>query len=109
MNQAIAAASAIQKIGHVGDATGPSLKEIADLLQQSEDLTPRQVKDGLAGIEGLAEEVQKPEPSRNWKSILKNRQAVLDIAGKAVDLGEKLARYTPAVVALVDNAHHLLK
>jgi hypothetical protein len=106
--QAIATDSAIQKIGHMGDATGASLKEIAALLQQSEDLTPRQVKEGLAGIEGLAVEVEKPEAKRNWKSVLDCGQAVLGIASKATDLGQKLARYTPAIIALVENARHVV-
>lgn len=92
--QAIAADSAIQKIGHMGDATGTSLKEIAALLQRSEDLTPRQVKQGLAGIEALAVEVEKPEGRRNWKAVLAYGQAVLDVAGKATDLGRSL-RPTP--------------
>lgn len=69
-SQAIATDNAIQKIGQVGNTIGSSLKEIADLFQQSQDLTKRQVKDGLAGIEALAFEVQKPEEKRNWKSVL---------------------------------------
>lgn len=108
-SQAIATDGAIQKIGHMGDKTGASLKEIADLLQRSEDLTPRQVKEGLANIETLAVEVQKPEDKRNWKSILDCGQAVLDIADKAVDLGKKLAPYTPAILTLVDQAKHYIK
>jgi hypothetical protein len=108
-NQAIATDNAIQKIGTMGDATGASLKEIAELFWQSEDLTPRQVKEGLADIEALAVEVQKPEPGRNWKSILESGQKIFDIAGKATDLAHKLARYTPAVVELVEKARHLLK
>jgi hypothetical protein len=65
MNQAIATDNAIQKIGQVGDKIGASLKEIADLLQQSQDLTPRQVNEGLAGIEVLASEQRKPVATRN--------------------------------------------
>ena len=108
-NLAIAADSAVQKIGHMGNLTGNSLMEIAGLLQQSEELSRRQVKEGLAGIEGLAEEVRKPEPKRNWKAVLAYGQAVLEIAGKATDLAQKLAPYTPAVVALMDNARHFSK
>jgi hypothetical protein len=108
-NLAIAADSAIQKIGQVGDTTGANLQEIANLLQESEDLTPRQVKEGLVGIKALAVEVEKPENKRNWKSILDYGQAVLAVADKAVDLGHKLAPYTPAIATLVDRAkHHLL-
>jgi hypothetical protein len=106
--QAIATDNAIQKIEHMGDTTGASLKEIAALLQQSEDLMPRQVKEGLAAIEGLAEEVQKPEPRRNWKAVFGYGEKVLEIAGKAIDLGEKLAPYTPAIAEIVANARHLL-
>lgn len=107
-NLAIAADNAIQKIEHMGDATGASLKEITDLLQQSEDLTPREVKLGLADIEALAVEVQKPDEQRNWKSVLDSGQKVLDIAGKATDLAKKLAPYTPAIIALIEKAKHLL-
>jgi|GEM_PF-2294383 len=107
-NQAIATDNAIQRIGHMGDSTGASLKEIADLLRQSEDLTPRQVREGLAQIESLAVEIQKPEPARNWKSVLDCGQAVLAIADKATDLAQKLAPYTPAIVALVENARHTI-
>jgi hypothetical protein len=108
-NLAIAADSAIQKIGHMGNVTGNSLKEIAALLPQSEELSKRQVKEGLAGIEGLAEEVQKPEPKRNWKAVLAYGQAVLEIAGKATDLAQKLAPYTPAVAGLVEKAYDFIK
>ena len=104
--QAIATDNAIQKIGRMGDATGASLKEIADLLQQSEDLSPRQVKEGLAAIEALAVEVEKPEEKWNWKSVLECGQRALEVAGRAVDLGAKLAPYTPTIVALVEKARH---
>jgi hypothetical protein len=107
--QAIATDSAIQKIGHMGDETGASLKEIADLLQRSEDLTPRQVKEGLAGIEALAVEVQKPEERRNWKAVLDYGQKVLDIASRPTDLGLKLAPFTQAVIAHMENAGHFIK
>jgi hypothetical protein len=108
MNQAIATDNAIQKIGHMGDETGSTLKEIAALLRQSEDLTPRQVKAGLSDIQTLAEEMQKPEAKRNWKAVFERGQSVLDITSKAIDLGHKLATYTPAIAALVANAKHLL-
>ncbi len=106
-NQAIATDNAIQRIGQMGD-TGASLKEIAELFQQSEDLTKRQVKEGLAGIEALAVEVQKPEAKRNWKSVLDYGQTVLTIAGKAGDVAPKLAPYLPAIGDFVHNARHAL-
>ena len=108
MNQAIATDSAVQRIGRVGDTTGSSLKEVSDLLQQSQDLTPRQVMRAVADIEALAVEVEKPEEKRNWKAVLDCGQKVLEIAGKAVDLGAKLAPYTPTIVALVERAKHAL-
>jgi hypothetical protein len=107
-NLAIATDHAVQKIGHMGDETGTSLKEIASLLQRSEDLTPRQVKDGLAHIEAVAVEVKKPEARRDWGALLKNSQAILALAGKATDLAQKLAPYTPAIIALVEKARHAL-
>jgi hypothetical protein len=92
----------------MGDTAGTSLREIAELLQQSEDLTPRQVKEGLAGIESLALEVQKPEAKRNWKAVLDCGESILSAAEKATDLAQKLASHTPAVIALVEKAKHLL-
>jgi hypothetical protein len=108
--QAIATDNAIQRISHAGDMGdfGASLKEIADLFQRSEELKGREVKEGLARIEALAVEVQKPEEKRNWKSVLDCGQAVLSIADKATDLAHKLAPYTPAVVALMEKAKHIL-
>ena len=108
-NLAIAADSAVQRISHLGNKTGADLKEVADLLQQSQDLTPRQVKQGVADIEALAVEVEKPEEKRNWKAVLDCGQRVLELAGKAVDLGTKLGPHLPSVVALVENARHFLK
>jgi hypothetical protein len=108
-NLAIAADSAIQRIGQMGDEAGASLKGIADLLPQSEDLTPRQVKEGLAGIEGLAEEFRKPELKRNWKAVLAYGQAILEIVGRATDLAQKLSPYTGAVARLMEQAHHFVR
>ncbi|MFZ1006101.1 MAG: hypothetical protein WAN65_04660, partial [Candidatus Sulfotelmatobacter sp.] len=108
MNQAIATDSAVQRIGHLGDKTGTALKEISDLLQQSQDLTPRQVRQGVTDIEALAVEVEKPEHNRNWRSLLDCGQRVLELISRAADLGGKLAPYTPAVIELVDKARHAL-
>ena len=106
---AIAADNAIQKIEHIGDKTGASLKEISDLLQQSEDLTPREVKEGLAHIEAVAVEVQKPEAKRDWKAILERGEAIVSLTNKATDLAAKLAPYTPAIITLIDQAKHLIR
>jgi hypothetical protein len=109
MNQAIATESAVVRIGHLGDKTGAALKEISDLLQQSQDLTPRQVRQGVVDVEALAVEIEKPEQKRNWTAVLECGQRVLDLAGKAADLGAKLGPHLPIVVALVENAKHFLK
>lgn len=108
-HQAIATDNAIQKIGHMGDKTGASLKEIADLLQQSEELSPREVKEGLAHIQAVAVEVEKPEAKRDWKSVLERGKTILDLTDKATDLAHKLAPYTPAIITLVDQAKHWIK
>jgi hypothetical protein len=107
-SQAIATDNAIQNIGQMGDI-GASLKEVARLFQESMELTGRQIQEGLAGIEGLASEVKKPEDRRNSKSILDYGEKVLGIAGKATDLASKLAAYTPHIATLVEHARHLLK
>jgi hypothetical protein len=43
------------------------------------------------------------------KAVLDCGQPVLELAGKAVDLGTKLGPHLPTVVALVENARHFLK
>jgi hypothetical protein len=107
-NLAIAAGSALQKIKHLGTEAGASLQEIASLLPQSEELTPRQMKEGLAHIEAVAAEEEKPEDKRNWKSLVERGTAILELAGKATDVSQKLAPYTSAIKALVDKAKHYL-
>jgi hypothetical protein len=97
LNQAIATDNATQRVGHVGNK------------KQSQDLTPRQVRQGVVDIEALAVEVEKPDEKRNWKAVLERAQAVLDLASKAVDFGAKLAPYTPAILTLVDQAKHYIK
>jgi len=109
LNQAIATGSAVQRIGRLGNKTGVDLKEISDLLQQSQDLSPNQVRQGVADVEALAAEVEKPEDKRNWRAVLDSGQRILEVAGKAVDLGTKLGQHLPAVAALMENARHLLK
>lgn len=103
MNQAVAMDSAVQRISR-GDTSGVDLKAISDLLQQSQDLSPNQVRQGVVDIEALAVEAEKPEQKRNWKAVLDVGQRVLDLAVKAVDLGTKLAPHLPAIVAMVETA-----
>jgi hypothetical protein len=109
VTQAVATDSAVQRINHLGNKTGADLKEISNLLQQSQDLSPNQVRQGVADVEALAVEVEKPEEKRNWKTVLEYGQRVLELAGKAVDLGTKLGPHLPTVVALVEAAKHALK
>jgi hypothetical protein len=106
-NQAIATDNAIQRIGQMGDM-GASLKEIAELFQQSEDLTKREIKEGLRQIEVLASEIQKPPDRRNWESMLESGEKVLAIAGKAADLAHNLAPHIHWVAGLVEKAKRLL-
>ena len=108
LNQAIATDSAVQRIGRVGNETGVDLKELSALLQQSQDLSPNQARQGVADVEALAVEIEKPEERRNWRSVLDCGQRVLELAGKAADLGAKLGPYLPAVAGLVDKAKHAL-
>ncbi len=104
VNQAIATDSAVQKIGRVGNQTGADLKDLSNLLQQSQDLSPNQVRQAVADIEALAVEVEKPEEKRNWKAVLDTGQKILDVAGKATDLAGKLGPYIATVVALIEAA-----
>lgn len=108
-NLAVAADNATQKIEQMGNKTGADLKAISDLLQQSEELSPRQVKEGLELIKAVAVEVSKPEAKRDWKSILEQGNAILKLANKATDLTDKLAHYTPAIIALMAQAKHFIK
>jgi hypothetical protein len=103
-NLAVATDSAVQRISRIGNTSGADLKEISDLLQQSQDLSPNQVKQGVADVEALAVEAEKPEQKRNWKAVLDVGQRILDLAGKATDLGTKLAPHLPVVVAMVEAA-----
>jgi hypothetical protein len=104
INQAIATDSAVQRIGRLGNQTGADLKELSNLLQQSQDLSPNQVRQAVADVEALAVEVEKPEERRNWKAVLDTGQKILDVAGKATDLAGKLAPYLSPVVALIEAA-----
>ena len=103
-NQIIATDNAIQNIGKVG-GTGASLNEVAKLLNESLDLTGRQRLEALKCIELIASETAKPEEKRNWKSIAEWGGTLLDLVGKAADVGTKLAPYLPTVVALVEHAN----
>jgi DNA-binding transcriptional MerR regulator len=108
-NLAVATDNAIQKIGHMGDKSGASLKEIAELLQQSEELSPREVREGLAHIQALAVEVEKPEAKRDWKALVERSEAILNLTNKATDLAKKIAPYTPAIITLMEQAKHYLR
>ena len=108
-SQAIATDNAIQSIGQMGDAIGSNLREIAELFKQSGELKQREIKEGLAGIEGVAVEIQKPEAKRDWRKVLDSGQVVLTIADKATDLVHKLGPYLPAILTLMENAKHWVK
>jgi hypothetical protein len=103
VNQAIATGRATQNVGQVGPS-GNSLDEIAKLLQQSYELTRRQMEDAFGVAQQLDAEIKKPEGSRNWKSIVEWGNTLLGIAGKATDLTEKLAPHLPWVTNLIERA-----
>jgi len=111
LNQAIAADNATQNVGHLGGAMaiGASLEQIRGLFEQSQDLTQGQVREGLLAVDALSLQIQTPEHQRNWKSVLDYGQMVLTLADKATDLVHKLAPFLPSVVALVQNAKHVLR
>jgi hypothetical protein len=106
MNQAIATDHATQYAGQIGNTVGSSLKAIAALLSESDHLTRHEVRQGVADTEALEVEAEKPEAKRNWKAVLDSGQRILELAGKAVDLGTKIGPYLPAVVSLVERATH---
>jgi hypothetical protein len=87
---------------------GPSLKEIAALLNESLDLTGRERLDGLKAIEVIASETQKQETNRDWKSILDSGEKLLSIANKATDRATKFAPLLPAITALIHGATNWL-
>jgi len=80
-SQAIATDSAIQNIGQMGNV-GANLREIANLLGQSMDLTGREKLDGLKAIEVIDSETQKQESRRNWRSIMNWGEKPVSIAEK---------------------------
>ena len=102
-NQAIATDNAIQNIGQIGNA-GATLKEISTLLDQSMELTGRERLEGLRAIEVIASETRKPEPKRNWKTIVEWGEKLLTVADKATDMTIKLAPYLPALSTLIREA-----
>ena len=105
-SQAIATDGAIQKIGTMGNHMETSLQQIAEMLPQSEELTPRQVREALEKIQILAEEAAKSEPQRNWKLILQSGEFVFSLVEKATDLSLKLAPYLPALYQFIEKARH---
>ncbi len=105
VNQAVAMGGATQSIGHVGPS-GNTLPEISDLLQQSYDLTRREIEDAVRATKQIDAEVQKQEASRDWKSIAEWGNTLLGIAGKATDLTAKLAPHLPRVAHLIEQAKH---
>ena len=105
VNQAIATGRATQNVGQVGPS-GNSLDEIVNLLQQSYELTRRQMEDAIGVANQLDAETKKPEVGRNWKSIAEWGNTLLGIAGKATDLTEKLAPHLPWITALIEQATH---
>jgi len=105
VNQAIATGRATQNVGQVGPS-GNSLDEIVNLLQQSYELTRRQMEDAIGAAQQLDAETKKPEGGRNWKSIAEWGNTLLGIAGKATDLTEKLVPHLPWITALIEQATH---
>jgi hypothetical protein len=105
VNQAIAMGRATQNVGQVGPS-GNNLDEIVNLLQQSYELTRRQMEDAIGAANQLDAETKKPEGGRNWKSIAEWGNTLLGIAGKATDLTEKLAPHLPWITALIEQATH---
>jgi hypothetical protein len=102
-NQAVATDNAIQNIEQMG-TTGSDLKEIANLLKQSMELTGREQSEGLHAIEVIASEAKKPESSRDWRSIMDWGEKLTSVASKATDLTVKLAPYMPAIAKFVEEA-----
>jgi len=103
VNQAIAMDRANQSVGHVGPS-GNTIAEILDLIQQSYELTRREMEDAIRAAKQIDTEVTKPETSRNWKSIAEWGNTLLGIAGKATDLTEKLAPHLPWIASLIEQA-----
>jgi len=102
-SQQIATDNAIQNIVQSG-ALGPSLKEIAALLDQSMDLTGKEKVDGLKAIEVIASETSKQEPHRNWRSVVDWGEKLMSITEKATDMAIKLGPYLPAVSSFIHEA-----
>lgn len=98
---------ATQNVGHIGPS-GNNLAEISDLLQQSYDLTRRQLEDALNAAKRLDTEVQKPKTNRDWKSIAEWGNTLLGIAEKATDLTAKLAPHLPWITHLIEQAKNHL-
>jgi hypothetical protein len=105
VNQAVAMDRATQHVGHVGPS-GNTLAEICDLLQQSYELNRREMEEGVRATTEIDAEVEKPEASRDWKSIAEWGNTLLGIAGKATDMAEKLAPHLGWITGLIEQAKH---
>ena len=106
MSNAVAMKIAILKRGgvfclpetaHYNFPAGMQKPPLPTMEHERQDITPRQVRQGVADIEALAVEVERPEEKRNWKTVLDCGQRLLDLAGKATDLGAKLGPHVPTV------------
>jgi hypothetical protein len=102
-NQAIAAGGAIQHVSQHNQSE-ESLRALLALLQESEELKKRELNEAQLAFETVSKEMQKPEPSRNWRNTLDGAKKVLEIANLATDVGTKLVPYLPAIYSLVEHA-----
>lgn len=101
--------SATPNLEQVVDELGSSVKQIAALLDQSEELTRRELKEAQAHIEALTLELQKPGAARDGKLLLEHSQSILDLAAKATDVADSLAPHTPAILGVIDGAKKTLE
>jgi hypothetical protein len=85
------------------------LEQIASILEQSEELTRRELKEAQAHVEAIALEVQKTEGTRDWKLLLERGQSLLDLAAKATDKAKLLALHTSVIRSMIDHAKEALE
>lgn len=95
---------AVQHVDQTVNLKIAALDSIKQLLQSSEELGRREIRESGEAISALTTELQKPENKRDWKDIVTWSNLILDAAKKAKDLTGGLAVHLPWVVEIAKHA-----
>jgi hypothetical protein len=107
--QIAAAEQAVQSLSQTDPGIGSDLAAIARLLQQSEDLRRRDVREALKAIEALSHELEQKVQDRKWQSILDYAAKLTTVAKAATDVYALITPHLAGVERLVSQAGAFLK